>query len=123
MFLSCLNRFKGFIKKNGLDDVKPYLLVFDGHASHVNIEVTELVMSLNIQLFHFPSQSSHVAKPLDVTRFRIFKKAVTSTLTKFPSENAGKMPVNADMTKVIKKTWAPCFTPHQAEAFWEGDGL
>lgn len=42
-------------------DGKPHILVLDSHPSHVNLDVFQLAMSLNIELFKLPFRSSHVA--------------------------------------------------------------
>ena len=35
--------------------------MLDGHASHVNLDVIQLAMSLSIELYQLPSHFSHIA--------------------------------------------------------------
>lgn len=53
-----MKRFKDHIRKNGFDDGKFHLLVFDSHASYMNIQGIEWARSpVTIELFQFPSHS------------------------------------------------------------------
>ena len=113
--------FYNFIVENGLADGKPHILVLD--ASHVNLDVIQLAMSLNIELFQLPSHSSHMTQPLDVAAFGCFKKAVTAVLTSFPLQHGCKMPGKSDMAGVVKDAWAASFMVPQMKASFEGAGL
>ena len=62
VFLNYITDSHNFIVENGLADSKPHILVLDGHASHVNLDVIQLAVSLNIELFQLPSHSSHVTR-------------------------------------------------------------
>ncbi|CAN0191161.1 unnamed protein product, partial [Ascophyllum nodosum] len=123
VFVNYITDFHHFIVKNGLADGKPHILVLDGHASHVNLDVIQLAMTLNIELFQLPSHSSHMTQPLDVAAFGCFKKAVTAVLTSFPLQHGGKMPGKSDMAGVVKDAWAASFTVPQIKASFEGAGL
>ena len=123
VFVNYITDFHNFIVENGLADGKPHTLVLDGHASHVNLDVIQLAMTLNIELFQLPSHSSHMTQPLDVAVFGCFKKAVTAVLTSFPLQHGGKMPGKSDMAGVVKDAWAASFTVPQIKASFEGAGL
>ena len=109
--------------ENGLADGKPHILVLDGHAPHVNLDVIHLEMSVNIELFQLPSHSSHMTQPLNVAAFGCFKKAVTAVLTSFPQQHGDKMPGKSDMAGVVKDAWTASFTVQQIKASFEGAGL
>ena len=49
-----------------LPAVRPVLLIFDGHASHVGIKVLRLARENRITLLRLPSHSTHHLQPLDV---------------------------------------------------------
>ena len=102
VFVNYITDFHNFIVENGLADGKPHILVLDGHASHVNLDVIQLAMTLNIELSQLPSHSSHMTQSLDVAAFGCFKKAVTAVLTSFPLQHGGKMPEKSDMAGVVK---------------------
>lgn len=50
-------------------DGRPYLLLLDGHASHVSLRVRELAEAHNVFLFLLLPHSSHLCQPLDVAVF------------------------------------------------------
>ena len=51
-----LRAFDGYLIANNLkDDDEPHVLVLDGHASHVTLEVLEFTMNNNTGLFQLPS--------------------------------------------------------------------
>ena len=102
VFVNYITDFHNFIVENGSADGKPHTLVLDGHASHVNLDVIQLAMSLNVELFQLPSHSSHMTQPLDVAAFGCFKKAATAVLTSFLLQHGGKMPGKSDMAGVVK---------------------
>ena len=45
---------------------RPMLLVYDGHASHLSIEVIEKARANDISFFCLPSHCTHLLQPLDV---------------------------------------------------------
>jgi hypothetical protein len=62
-------------KKGGLSPTNRYLLILDGHNSHVTIEVIEKAWTLGIDMISLPSHTSHALQPLDVSSFKSFKQA------------------------------------------------
>ena len=42
----------------------PVLLIYDGHASHIGIQVIKLVIKNNIHLLRSPSHTTHLLQPL-----------------------------------------------------------
>ena len=78
VYVNYIADFHNFIVENGLADGKRHTLVLDGHTSHANLDVVQLTMSLNMELFQLSSRFSHMTQPLDVAAFGYFKKAVTA---------------------------------------------
>ncbi|CAB1113168.1 unnamed protein product [Ectocarpus sp. CCAP 1310/34] len=83
VFIAYLKDFHKQLGDRGLLDGKPHILLHDGHASHVSVEVIRLAMNLKIVLFQLPSHTSHITQPLDVVAFGRFKKSVPSVLASF----------------------------------------
>ena len=52
---------------------RPVLLIEDGHASHISIEVIELARDNDIHLLCLPSHTTHLLQPLDVGVFKSLK--------------------------------------------------
>ena len=66
-----LEWYKFFI--DNIPPTRPVLLIEDGHASHVAIEVIELARSNGIHLLCLPSHTTHLLQPLDVGVFKSLK--------------------------------------------------
>jgi len=76
--------FKFFLQH--IPPVHPVLLLQDGHASHISIDLIELAKVNDVHLLCLPSYTTHILQPLDVGVFKYFKsnfsKCVTNTLSK-----------------------------------------
>ena len=51
------------------------LLIFDGHHSHISLELIELARENNIHLLCLPPHTTHLLQPLDVGVFGPLKQA------------------------------------------------
>lgn len=63
VFLVCVSNLEG--KK---------VLFFDGHLSHISVEVVELAIKNEVVLICIPPHSSTFLQPLDVSVFWLVKK-------------------------------------------------
>jgi hypothetical protein len=61
--------------RGGISLTNRYLLIVDGHNSHVILEVVHKAMQVGLDLLTLPSHTSHHLQPLDVTISRPFKRA------------------------------------------------
>ena len=75
-----LEWFKFFVA-----NIRPVLLIQDGHGSHVSIELIELARAHNIHLLCLPAHTTHVLQPLDVAVFKSFKSHFAKTCRKYMS--------------------------------------
>ena len=50
-------------------DSGPVVLIFDGHHSHISINLLELARARNVHLVCLPAHTSHILQPLDVGVF------------------------------------------------------
>ena len=50
-----------------------HLLILDGHASHITLDVVQEARQAGLDLLTLPSHTSHAMQPLDVTVFKPFK--------------------------------------------------
>jgi len=66
----------------------PVLLVLDGHASHIIIDVSEFARSNDVHLLFLLSHTLHILQPLDIGVFKSFKslfsKVCHQYMAKFP---------------------------------------
>ena len=56
--------FEFFVKT--IPPSRPVLLLLDGHASHVSIEVIELARSNDVHMLCLPTHTTHILQPIDV---------------------------------------------------------
>ena len=59
---------------------KPILLILDGHESHLDVDMIDLLVENNIHLFCLPPHTTNILQPLDVAIFKPLK-AKFSNLT------------------------------------------
>ena len=74
VFVKYVQDFHDVLVSIRLGDDKPYIAVLDDHASHVNIEVIQLAMRPDIELFQLPSHSFHMTQLLNVAAFVCFER-------------------------------------------------
>ena len=60
VFLNFSRKFHQWLVDNGKIDRKPHMIILDGHASHMTIDVIQFAMANNLVIFQLPSHSSHV---------------------------------------------------------------
>lgn len=77
----------------GLNDGMPHVSIFERHTSHVTIDVLNYIINNSIHLLQLPSHSSQIAQPLDICAFGIFKRNITTTITRLPGANGMRMPI------------------------------
>ena len=51
------------------------LLIYDGHGSHIQLEMIDLAKENGVHLFCLPPHMTHILQPLDVGVFRPLSKA------------------------------------------------
>ena len=61
----------------------PKLLIFDGHVSHMSLEVVKMAIDNNVSIVCLPPHSTHILQPLDVAVFGPMKRAWASILEKY----------------------------------------
>jgi hypothetical protein len=57
-----------------ISPVHRYLLILDGHISHVSVEVVQDAKRTGLDLLTLPSHTLHALQPLDVSVFKPFKQ-------------------------------------------------
>ncbi|CAB1099762.1 unnamed protein product [Ectocarpus sp. CCAP 1310/34] len=123
VFIKYIIDFHEQLRKRNLLDGKFHVLMLDGHASHVSLEIVELARSLNIHLVQLPSHMSHITQPLDVAGFGCFKNELTKAIQAFLATHGGALPRKRDMASVIGQAWSTSFTPDINKASFAGAGL
>lgn len=70
-FVNFPRKFHRWLLDNVKADGLPHVIVLDGHASHVTIDVIQFAMANNRVISQLPPHSSHVTQRLHVSAFRI----------------------------------------------------
>ncbi|CAK1583778.1 unnamed protein product [Parnassius mnemosyne] len=111
--------FVNYLKKAlfpALGEELPVLIIYDGHSSHVTVDVVQLAIRHGITILKLPPHTSHLLQPLDVAVFRSFKCKWDAKLVIWQRHNVGlKMPKN-----VFSQTFADTWQETNAEIIKSG---
>lgn len=101
---SFLSWFKNHFLKHCPQE-RPLLLVFDGHSSHVSVDLIETAIKENITLLRLPPHTTHLLQPLDSITFGVLKKKFDEELTIWQRENYGRALSKAQFSIMVGKIW------------------
>ena len=73
--------FLKYIQKGSVDNHDPVLLIYDGHASHVNLDLMKWAIEHNIILFVYPIMPHMLFIPLMLVVLHLSKFAITANVT------------------------------------------
>ena len=121
--------FKQWVEKMFIPAVKylatksPVVLFFDGHHSHISLELIELARDNNIHLFCLPPHSTHLLQPLDVSVFGPMKAAWRKLLKVHQIETCAGTVTKEDFPGLIAKLWEQSFKPANLKGGFRKTGL
>lgn len=75
------NVFEPYLLKQNIP--KPVILFFDGHSSHLSLQLSQFCLDKEIILVTLPPNATHLLQPLDVAVFGPLKKDWKVVLDKF----------------------------------------
>ena len=90
--------------------VRPLLLLLDGHSTHYSPEAINIASSNQVILFALPPHTTHIMQPLDRGCFAPLKVAWREGCHKFLCENPGRTVSQYDFCEIFAKAWAKAFT-------------
>ena len=74
LFSAWISHFIESVRRMGAVSIdQRHLLILDGHASHITLDVVQEARQAGLDLLTLPSHTSHAMQPLDVTVFKPFK--------------------------------------------------
>ena len=88
-----------------IPDIRPVLLIFDGHASHVTFPLVQLAVRNNITILRLPSHTTHYLQPLDVGVYGPVKTAWEKILVRYARLNLGRALLKDEFPKLVKQLW------------------
>ena len=101
---------------------KPRILVFDGHASHLSLDLMEKAKENNVVMMRLPAHLTHLLQPLDRAVFRPVKAKWQSLLVKHARTHTG--PVGKkDFPAMLKALFNESFTIDTIKAGFRSTGL
>ncbi|KAJ8707707.1 hypothetical protein PYW07_017245 [Mythimna separata] len=87
-------------------DKRPILLIYDGHSTHVGLNIIEKARAAGITILKIPPHTSDVLQPLDLSVNKSFKDKWDALLVKWQRQNIGKVLPKKDFSKMIGQIWA-----------------
>ena len=100
----------------------PVLLIFDGHASHIGIQVIKLIKN-NIHLLSSPSHTTHFQQPLDVCVYGPIRIAWVKILVEFSYSHIGKALTKEGFPALLKQIWLRGFIASNVIAGFKATGI
>ena len=74
LFSAWISHFIESVRRMGaVSTDQRHLLILDGHASHITLNVVQEARQAGLDLLTLPSHTSHAMQPLDMTVFKPFK--------------------------------------------------
>ncbi|CAG4946555.1 unnamed protein product [Parnassius apollo] len=85
---------------------RPILLVYDGHSTHVGLNIIEKAREAGITILKLPPHTSDNLQPLDLAVNKSFKDKWDLALVKWQRLQVGQMLPKKDFSKLIGHVWA-----------------
>ena len=101
--------FQFFLKS--IPPARPVLLIEDGHASHISMEVIELAHTNNVHLLCLPAHSTHILQPLDVGILKSFKVHFLKACHKYLVANPDRIITPSMIASLVAEAWPQSVTP------------
>lgn len=95
---------KVFLPTVGLK--RPILLVYDGHSTHVGINIIEKAREAGITIMKIPPHTSDNLQPLDLAVNKSFKDKWDQRLVKWQRLHVGQVLPKKEFSKLIGDVWA-----------------
>lgn len=100
--------FEMYFKKVFLPNVgdqRPILLIYDGHATHVGLNIIEEARRANMTILKLPAHTSHVLQSLDISVMKLFKDQWDRILVKWQRLNIGTVLPKKEFARLIGEVW------------------
>lgn len=101
--------FETYFKKTFLPLVKvqrPVLLIYDGHSTHVGLNIIEEARKENVTILKLPPHKSHVLQPLDIAVMKSFKDRWDPLLVQWQRLNIGRVLPKFELARLIGQVWS-----------------
>ena len=102
---------------------RPVVLFFDGHYSHVCLELAMKAAENNVILFCLPPSTTDKLQPLDVAVFSSFKRAWGKILKERKLKTGGALLRKEDFPGILKQFWETRLKPENFVAGFRATGI
>ena len=106
-----------------LTSTGPVYLFFDGHYSHISLELIRTAQKSNVKLFCLPPNCTHILQPLDVGVFGPVKKTWGKVVKQWRLETRGMNVSKEAFPALIAQLWAQSLTPAQCISGFKACGI
>lgn len=89
-------------------DERPLLLIYDGHSTHVDVNVVELAIKNDVTILKLPPHTSHLLQPLDLAVFKSVKISWNAKLVRWQRENVGRKLQKKEFAEMFAEIWHNC---------------
>ena len=98
-------------------------LFFDGHHSHISLELIRVAWEHNVKLFCLPPNCTHIVQPLDVGVFGPAKKVWRKVQKKWKLETRGSNVSKEAFPGLISQLWEEALTPVHCKNEFRSSGI
>ena len=116
-----LEWFNNFLKS--IPPARPVVLIQDGHASHISIELIELARSNGVHILCLPAHTTHLLQPLDVGVFKSFKVFFSKACSSYLSKHPGHVITTDMIASLVSSAYRSAFTPTNIIAGFRKTGV
>jgi hypothetical protein len=102
---------------------RPLLIIFDGHASHVGLDVISLARDADVSLLRLPAHTSHVLQPLDISCFGPLKTKWNKSLIKEQRQNGHKTLSKSQFVDLVCNVWEQSLTKENVQSGFNSRGI
>ena len=93
---------------------RPILLILDGHASHISVEVIKYAQKNQIHMLCLPAHSAHIThllQPLDAGVFKSLKSFYFKDCKKYITDYPGRVITTDVIASLLADAWPQSITP------------
>ncbi|KAJ8351955.1 hypothetical protein SKAU_G00234310 [Synaphobranchus kaupii] len=99
------------------DDLRPHMLLLDGHTSHVyNIEFLRLMQAHRVHVVFYPSHTTHCLQPADKSLFKSLKHHWNQEGRSFMRLTGGRKLLKGEFFSLFGRAWRRAATVQTAQA-------
>ena len=113
LFSAWISHFIGNVRRmGGISTDQRHLLILNGHANHISLEVVQEARNAGLDLLTLPSHTSHAMQPLDVSVFKPFKTFFKEYINFWTSRNLNQPATKQTFAHWVSLALRRALTPH-----------